>query len=120
PDADPSPSRSTSAHPLHQPTIALANDKGSDASSVQPDPSHTVDHGRSSYSNGRPRGLQPRAPLTYAVRRGGPTTFTATSRQPGHDIFHGGAGRAMASPQSWRAQPALCVATTTSRCSCAG
>src|ERR1700730_10273531 len=52
---------------------------GSGASSFQPDPSHTVSHGRSSYSNGRPRGCNPRAPSTYDVRRGGPATFTAAS-----------------------------------------
>src|SRR5262249_20758629 len=55
-------------------------------------PSTTVG---TSYSNGRPRGLQPRAP-THAVRRGGPATFTTNRapRQPGHVIFRrlGGVG----------------------------
>jgi hypothetical protein len=53
-------------------------------------PTHRVpwDTVGTSYSNGRLGGLQPREPSTYAVRRGGPATFTAqVTRQPGHDIF---------------------------------
>ena len=42
------------------------------ARSVQPDPSHSVSHGRSFLSDGRPRGCNPCEPLIYAVRRGGP------------------------------------------------
>ena len=53
---------------------------------AHPIPSSTVG---TSYSNGRPRGWYPRAPSTYAVRRGGPATFTTpgVTRQTGHHIF---------------------------------
>src|SRR5664280_3931800 len=44
--------------------------------SVQPDPSHTVDHGRYLLFEWPAARLQPRA-LSYAVRRGGPATFAA-------------------------------------------
>src|SRR5918995_331724 len=52
-----------------------------DASSVQPDPSHTVAHGRYlPFEGPAARALSARA-LTYAVRRGGPTTFTEAPPQ---------------------------------------
>src|SRR5215207_1546126 len=52
------------------------------ARSVQPDPSHTVGHGRYllfEWPAARP--LSARA-LTYAVRPGGPTTFTSEPHAP--------------------------------------
>src|ERR671910_3291241 len=57
-----------------------------DASSVQPDPSHTVGHGRYlPFEWPAARALSARA-LTYAVRRGGPTTFTEPRAKPAHAI----------------------------------
>src|ERR671934_2146547 len=60
------------------------------AGSVQPDPSHTVGHGRPFvFRMNRPRGWYPRAPSTYLVRHGGPATFTEPPRRTAHAIFAG-------------------------------